>query len=193
MQGKALYNIILKRGDFLLIEMIDDRHLKVELDNYDMSLMNIKRGSFALRDENAGRVLKIILRNAYEQTGFDIFHTKLTVEVFPTIDNGCLILFTRNNAKRFKAETIKKRNVYRFSDINSLLDCLNALYGSKNAPFGSIYEFNGKYYLCLSKNFKICKAALLVFSEFSAVPDKISPLFLSEHGTLICKKIANYS
>lgn len=191
MQGKALYNIILKRGDFLLIEMIDDRHLKVELDNYDMSLMHIKRESFALRDENAGRALKIILRNAYEQTGFDIFHTKFTVEIFPTIDDGCLILFTRNRAKRFKAETLKKSEVYRFPDINSLLDCLKAIYGNKNAPFGSIYSFKGKYYLCFSKEFKNNKAASLIFSEFSAVPDKISPLFLAEHGNLICKKIAN--
>ena len=71
MQGKAFFNIIIKRGGFLLIEMIDERHLKVELNQNDMSAMNIKRSSFAQRDEKAGKALKTILRSAYEQTEFD--------------------------------------------------------------------------------------------------------------------------
>lgn len=36
-----------------------------------MSDMNIKRSSFAQRDEKAGKALKTILRSAYEQTGFN--------------------------------------------------------------------------------------------------------------------------
>lgn len=165
----------------MLIEMIDDRHLKVELDNDDMSRMNIKRASFAARDEKASRALKIILRNAYEQTGFDIFHTKLTVEIFPTVDDGCLILFTKNMIKRFRAETLKKPSVYRFSNINNLLDCLSALLTCAIKPNYKIYEFKGRFYLCLPENFIFTKAVSLLFSEFDAVPDKISPLFLAEH------------
>lgn len=173
----------------MLIEMIDERHLKVELNQNDMLAMNIKRSSFAQRDEKAGKALKTILRSAYEQTGFDIFHTKLTVEIFPTIDNGCIILFTRNSAKRFKAETLKKSSVYRFLNINHLIDCVSALSALKNSPLGIIYEFQNQYYICFSKDFRCNRAASLILSEFSAVPDKISPLFLSEYGKIISREI----
>ena len=79
----------------MYIEVLNEKRLKVELLLEDMQKLNIDRNSFLIKDINAKRALKSILKDAYLQTGFDIFNAQLTVEIFPTIDDGCLIIFTR--------------------------------------------------------------------------------------------------
>lgn len=175
--------MIIERGGFLFIQMIDKKHLKVELDYNDMAELCVERTSFALRDKKAKDALKLILRSAYEQTGFDIFHAKFLVEIFPIHDEGCLILFTKDEVKRYKAKSIKKSSVYRFSDANSLLDCINAFSDIDILKISEIYKFKGSFYLCFLDNFSISAEQKLLISEFSGEPDKISPLFLKEHSS----------
>ena len=164
-----------------MFEKIDERHLKVELSAYDLSQMNVTRSSFALRDENAARALRAILRAAHAQTGFAIFRRTLTVEIFPTVSDGCLILFSENSPKRFKARVISRPHIYRFSHINHLLDFYSAvLLGASS--HSDVYFFQEGYYLCFPRDFVFTKSVLRALCEFFGVPQKISPLFLKEHG-----------
>ena len=190
LQGKAFFYIIVERGGILHIEMIDRRCLKIELDYSDMEMLDIKRTSFSRRDEKASRVLKTLLKTAYEQTGFDIFDSKMLVEIFPTADSGCLIMFTREGGRRFKAAVIKRRWTYRFCDVNNLLDCINMI-SDKNVLKGcSIYRYNGMFYLCFSENKHPDKSTRLTFSEFNGTRDNISQAILIEHGSAVCEQFA---
>lgn len=173
--------------------MIDKLHLKVELDSRDMNLFSINRASFIEKDNKARLVLKSILKNAYEKTGFDIFNSKLLVEIFPTTGDGCIMLFTKavpKSNRRFKVSALQKPKVFEFSNADNLLDCAKNLSNHTKLGENRLYEYQNKYYLVFLQNLKIDKHSALVLSEFSNKVSKFSIEFLNEHAKLLCKKDA---
>ena len=171
----------------LLIEKLDEKRLKVELYLEDMKKLNIQCSSFTAKDEVASRALKMILRNAYEQTGFNIFKTSLTVEIFPTINDGCLIIFTKNNIKRFKATAMKRNCIFKFSSINNLLDCLKILLHKECLRNSLVYKLKENFYLILDNHLRFDKTISLILSEFSSRQRNLTEHYLCEHGELIFK------
>ncbi len=169
----------------MLIEKIDKKRLKVELFSEDMKMLNIQRSSFALKNEAASRALKIILRNAYEQTGFNIFKTSLTVEIFPMINDGCLIIFTRNETRRFKATAMKRNCIYKFSCANNLIDCLKILLHKECLYNSLVYKLKENFYLVLDNKLRFDKTVSLILSEYSAKQKNISEKYLCEHAELV--------
>ena len=167
--------------------MLDEKRLKVELMFEDMKNLNVQRSSFALKDESASRALKIILKTAYEQTGFNIFKASLTVEVFPMTNDGCLIIFTKNTTRRFKATAMKKNCIFKFSSVNDLIDCLKILLHNECLYNSLVYKLKESFYLVLDNKLRFDKTILLVLSEFSSKQKSITENYLSEHGELIFK------
>ena len=173
----------------MYIEVLNEKRLKVELLLEDMQKLNIDRNSFLIKDINAKRALKSILKDAYMQTGFDIFNAQLTVEIFPTIDDGCLIIFTRKMPRRFKATAIKERCVFAFSSIDNLLDCLKIILHKESLMQSVVYRLKSTYYLVLDNRLRFDKSIMLVIDEFSNGKSNILKSYLDEHAELIFKKI----
>lgn len=169
----------------MLIEKLDEKRLKVELYLEDMKKLNIQCSSFTAKDEVASRALKMILRNAYEQTGFNIFKTSLTVEIFPMMNDGCLIIFTRNNIKRFKARAMKRNFIFKFSSVNNLLDCLKILLHTECLYDSLVYKLKENFYLVLDNNLRFDKTVSFILSEFSSRQKNISENYLREHGKIV--------
>ena len=175
------------------IEMIDKLHLKVELDNNDMSLFSVSRSAFLEKNNQARIVLRSILKNAYEQTGFDIFSQRLLVEIFPTIDDGCILLFTRspqNKSRKFKVTALNKTCIFATDNVNNLLDMAKVVPSDIDFGENSLFEYCGRFFLIFSQTFKLNKHASELLSEYRFKKCRIASEFLFEHATLVCKKDA---
>lgn len=175
------------------IEMIDKLHLKVELDNNDMNLFSVSRTSFLEKNTQAKIVLRSILKNAYEQTGFDIFSKKMIVEIFPTIDNGCILLFSispKTTGRKFKVTSLNKSYVYMTDDINNILDMAKVLPNKMLLCENSLYKYKNYFFFYFSQSFKLNKHFLLILSEYKFKKSKLPIQFLKEHAKLICKNNA---
>ena len=173
----------------MYIEVLNDKKLKVELEFDDMQKLNIDKNSFICRDLAAKRALKTILKDAYLQTGFDIFNTQLSVEIFPTVNNGCLILFTRTSAKRFKATAMRPKNVFVFSKIDDLIDCLKIILHKESLSGSVVYKLKSKYYLYLDNKLQFDKSVLLVLSEYAFAKTYVSKTYLDEFGEIVFKNL----
>lgn len=172
--------------------MIDKLHLKVELDNNDMNLFSVSRSAFLEKNNQAKIVLRSILKNAYEQTGFDIFNQKMLVEIFPTIDSGCILLFTITSGgvkRKFKVTSLNKSIIFSSDDINNILD-FSKIVSNKNYGENSLYKIKDTFYLVFHKAQLINKNLLLLADEYCFKKSRISFNFLSEHGQKICENNA---
>lgn len=173
----------------MYIEILNEKRLKVELEQIDMQKFNIDRNSFLYRDFNAKRALKSILKDAHKQTGFDIFNARLTVEIFPTANDGCLIIFTKMLPKRFKATTIKDKFVFAFSSIDNLLDCLKIILHKESLMKSIVYKLKSNYYLVLDNRLRFDKSVLLVINEFATEKSKLTKTYLDEYGEIVFKNL----
>lgn len=176
----------------MLIEMIDKLHLKVELSNSDMQTLEINRASFISKTERAKNVLKLILKNAYEQTGFEIFNEKMLVEIFPTNGDGCLIMFTKSpeRKKKFRVTSPRKSVVFELSEFNNLLDCAKLLVQSGILADNSLFNINKKYFLSVKPDFCNMKRIFLILSEFGAKKIDFPEEYFEEHAKCLIKNNA---
>ncbi len=172
--------------------MIDNLRLKVELSNEDMQNLEIRRSSFLEKSERAKLVLKSILKQAAEQTGFDVFSSHLLVEIFPMANEGCLMLFTRSPKKpkiRYKLVKNTQNYIFLFDEIeNFFAFCEKANFNDFKEE-NSLYLFKEKYYFSFTLNKKFAEQYKLLISEFSAKQVSINPSFLKEHATLLSNNI----
>ncbi len=172
--------------------MIDKLHLKVELSGEDMQNLEINRSSFLEKSERAKLVLKTILKKAAEQTGFDIFSSHLLIEIFPTVDEGCLMLFTRSpNRQKMRYKLIKNKQncIFAFEDIENFFKfCEKAKFENYELE-NSLYLYNENYYFNVNLNKDSCEKYKLLLSEYGATQKKIKLSFLKEHAVLISDNI----
>ena len=172
--------------------MIDNLHLKVELSNEDMQNLEINRSSFLEKSDRAKLVLKAILKRAAEQTGFDVFSSHLLIEIFLTVNEGCLMLFTRSpKRKKVRYKLVKKiqNQIFLFEKIENFFSfCEKINFSDFNAE-NSLYLYNDKYYFYISLNKSFAEKCKLLLSEYSARPVKIRLSFLKEHATLLSDNI----
>ena len=173
----------------MYIEILNEKRLKVELEQIDMQKFNIDRNSFLFESINAKRALKSILKDAYEQTGFDIFNAHLTVEVFPTANDGCLIIFTKRTPKRFKATAITEQCIFAFSSINDLIDCIKIILHKESLMKSIVYKLKSTYYLVLDNRLRFDKSVMLIINEFALEKSKLTKTYLDEYGKIVFKNL----
>lgn len=173
----------------MIIDMIDDIHLKAELNEDDMIAFEVNLEAFSEKSERVRAVLKSILKNAYEQTGFDIFSSQLLIEVFPITSNGCVMLFTRLTKKRkfrVKLKNTAVSKAFVFKNIDDLFSFCKNAEKEKFLFKTTLYLYNGEYYLNIFSENGFSEKCLLMLSEFGSKKSAVSPAFLLEHGkTLI--------
>lgn len=175
----------------MIIDIIDNIHLKAELTEQDMKSLEISLDSFTEKSEQAKLVLKSILKNAYEQTGFDIFSTHLLIEVFPIASNGCIILFTRsvkNKKMALKLKNLLKKRVFVFKNIDDLFSFSEKVKAEDFSPETSLFLYKGSYCLSLCFDNRFSEKYKLLLSEFNAESSEIPIQVLLEHADLLIKE-----
>ena len=171
----------------------------VDLDRYDLDYLSISTDSPGTK-----LMLKDILYEAGELTGFSTKNCKLLIDVIPGKRDGCILYLTKipkeqNMRKKIitlEPEIEKPGNSYILS-CNCIDDTINAInrfafYPDISLAKSSLYNLCGKYYLTFSPTrFGLDKARLCsllaALSEYGetqpATP--IREAMLCEHGSTI--------
>lgn len=120
----------------------------VELTDSDMSELDITYASLDYSNIETRRVIWTILDRARRELGRDIDPSgKLTIEVIPADDGGCVILFTVNDIpQNIKAIISENEQVFEFESIDNVIDFLSIL--KNDTLIGDLYEdTKGKFRL----------------------------------------------
>lgn len=172
----------------MIIDMIDDTHLKAELDERDMASLKVNLKAFSEKSERAKLVLKSILKNAYEKTGFDIFSSHLLIEIFPIEKNGCVMIFTRSLQSGKMALKLKNKNeerVFAFKNIDDLFSFCKKAEKECFKLKTTLYLYNGEYYLNIFSENGFSEKCLLMLSEFNSKKQAVPSSFLGEYGKVL--------
>lgn len=74
---------------------ISDSKLKIMLTSSDMTHYDLHNDSVSFADAHVRRVLRRLLADAREQTGFDGDMTRLYVQMYPCADGGCELFISK--------------------------------------------------------------------------------------------------
>ncbi|MBQ7379200.1 MAG: adaptor protein MecA [Clostridia bacterium] len=74
---------------------ISDSKLKIMLTCTDMSNYDLHNDRISFADAHVRRVLRRLLADAREQTGFDSDMTRLYVQMYPSADGGCELFISK--------------------------------------------------------------------------------------------------
>ena len=74
---------------------ISDSKLKIMLTHTDMTQYNLHNDSVSIADAHVRRVLRQLLEDAREQTGFDSDLSRLYVQMYPGADGGCELFISK--------------------------------------------------------------------------------------------------
>ena len=76
---------------------ISDTKLKIMLTSQDMTRYELHTNHISIADQHVRRVLRRLLADAKEQTGFDGDMTRLYVQMYPCVDGGCELFISKQD------------------------------------------------------------------------------------------------
>lgn len=159
--------------------------LKIELDETDMSDLNVTYDELDYNSDKTRQVMDELLTRIGAEHDFDLKNGRMIIEVFPSDNGGCVIYFTavrRSAVARHKG----RRNVPSVWEVRSADDLLRAAAGLKGAGVLKpirLYRLNDRYRLSVAFE---SKREELLLSEFaSRVSGVGAMLYTTEHGTLL--------
>ncbi len=106
---------------------INDKKLKVMLSAEDMRRYELDCEAMDYDNTETRKALWQILDEAKKETGFDAAKDRVFVQVYPGKGGGCEMFvtkvgaFSEAGAERRPAETAKRRNIYMFDSLETLL------------------------------------------------------------------------
>ncbi len=195
--------------------MVNSVKLKIILSPKDMQEMEITNETLDYSCEKTKKAFRTILERAKLETGFDIKHDRVYVQVFPSVDGGCEMFLTKRGQllPEPKKEGTYFRKKYRLvSDYESeqkayiaeseeLDDIINLCIRMKTEGFSgksALYFLDGKYYLLTDFSKKLpsfvmqqsCEEDVYRFSFMSDYADmhfaeKLPIACIAERGKLI--------
>ncbi len=74
---------------------ISDTKLKIMLTSSDMTHYDLHTDNISIADQHVRRVLRRLLADAKEQTGFDGDMSRLYVQMYPCVDGGCELFISK--------------------------------------------------------------------------------------------------
>lgn len=166
------------------IELQSPERLVLQLSHSDLTALGLTYHSISYTSETSRAVLRHLLSDAAEQTGFDVNSGKLLIEVFPAPNMGCTIRFTRFGHKRLRRLQAPE-GVYEFATADAMLSCMEQLYKA-GASGGSLYGKDGRYRLIFP--YKSPCAAEDILMEYARPLgcDKATAAFTREHFKKLC-------
>ena len=144
--------------------MVNSVKLKIILSPKDMEEMDITNDTLDYNCEKTRKAFRTILERAKIETGFDIKHDRVYVQVFPSVDGGCEMFLTKRGQllpepkkegtyfrKKYKlvSDLQSERKAY-IADSAELDDVISLCLRMKAQGFSgksSLYYLDGRYYL----------------------------------------------
>ena len=145
------------------IEQLSTDKLKVQLNSGDLDRYDLDYLSISTDSPGTKRMLRDILAQAGESTGFTTKNCKLLIEVLPAKSDGCVLYVTklpiksgpeRKAGRSFECDPPKAANSYILScvSIDDAISAINrfALYPDIPLIKSTLYSYEGKYHLTFS-------------------------------------------
>lgn len=194
------------------IEKINERQIKIFLNQNDLQERNINLNEFAYGSEKAQSLFKDMMEMASEECGFYVDTNRFIIEAIPESKNSIILIITKvsegddildrlgiyksiQNINKVNTKTlIENENfcVYSFKLLDVLSAAasrINTIYDSKN----SLFKYKDIYYLVMDT----CdedKVAYInsILSEYGQrqTASELSEFFFIEHGETIIKNNA---
>ncbi len=96
---------------------ISDTKLKIMLTSVDMTYYDLHTDNISIADQHVRQVLRRLLADAKEQTGFDGDMSRLYVQMYPCVDGGCELFITKPDTKaEVGLPVLQQRNSLRVSE-----------------------------------------------------------------------------
>ena len=184
------------------IEILNSDKLRVNLSCSDLDKYDLDYLSISTESPGTKRMLRDILLEAGEASGFSAKNCKLLIEVLPGKADGCILYLTRMPAGKEPARQTRMSRPARGSNgyilacgcIEDIIGAVNCFARYPDIPLrkSSLYNFSGKYLLTFSPlrfglDIKRLDSLLAALSEYGET-GKASPVkeaILSEHGCVI--------
>lgn len=151
--------------------------------HYDLTFETL-----SMQEPHSGRILRELMTHACSQTGISLKNKQVMIEAMQ-YEHGCLLLLTvSEKIRKQKTYRIKSRNqcmVFRFDDVENLLQCLQTLCQlHERHPHSAVYRLNKSYYLVLPSAFPPTKRLRYTLAEFADehCSGKLMSAFLQEHA-----------
>lgn len=179
--------------------MVNSQKLKIILTPKDMEEMEINIESLDYGSVKTRRALKSILEKAKNETGFDIKHDRVYVQVFQSVDGGCEMFLSRKGRllpeQNEEITTYYKKKYGLYQDDSrakheyiaaseSIDDIIKLCIRLKKEGFNGaseLYFYNGTYYL------------LLFFARrFPSFVKDVMPFGEEERFSFICEYASVY-
>lgn len=183
------------------IEPLGSDKLRVSLSSADLDRYDLDYGSISSESPGTRRMLRDILSQARENSGFSARDCRLLIEVLPGKEDGCVLYLTRRPKSAVPAA--RTRTARREPEGRYILTCLtiddtiDAIHRFTRYPDialvdSSLYDFGGKYHLTfapvgLGLDRSRLSALLADLSEYGDA-SRTSPAreaVLAEHGHTI--------
>lgn len=147
--------------------------LKIVLTEYEIIEYNVSEVLFESRPEIVRSVLTSLLKKAAAETGFKADSDRISIEIYPIFEGGCVIYFIPENYEgaRQKMPYVKKATlrksacILEFNDSENLIRAVGVLYHhirTRNI-LSSIFLIGGKFRLVLPDGFSSQKNMPSVF------------------------------
>lgn len=194
------------------IEKINEKQIKIFLNQDDLQERNINLNEFAYGSEKAQSLFRDMMEMASEECGFYVDTNKFIIEAIPESKNSIILIITKvsegddilDRLGIYKSiQNINKLNhsivtdnenfcvySFKFLDILSVAASrINNIYDSKN----SLFKYKNIYYLvmdtCDEDNVAYINAILNEYGE-KQIASELSEFFFIEHGETIIKNNA---
>ncbi len=173
---------------------ISSRKLKITLDSKESAelinrLYKVPRDNLQLK-----HILRILLSKAAAKTDFTLDCERIYVELFPSVNSGLIIFFTKYpQVKKYRLNSAKVfKYLLEFSDSDSVIRAAKAFAAQKKDCFqSSLFKKQDKYYLIIS-----CKTGIPItyalLTEFAdrCVCSHTASAIVSEYGKKILSENA---
>lgn len=192
------------------IEQLSTDKLKVFLSSFDLDKFELDYMSISTDSPGTRSMLKEILLEAKQKTGFSVKNCKLLVEVLPGKNEGCILYLTKmlcgnvpaRKKKNQSSDCAEMKLCSYILSCSCLDDTIGAIscfsrYPDIRLSDSSLYDLDGKYFLMFSPLSQDADktrflSLLAMLSEFGET-ERSSPVFeamLSEHGKPIARTSA---
>ena len=178
----------------MTIEQLDDKRIIISLGNQELEQYAVTFESLNTTEKHSRALLKELLQKVSRQTGICLQNKRVMIEALQYA-HGCLLLLTVTDKKRrlWRIRYHRQTEVFSFSELNCLLDCIKALYRMQPGKLDSaVYRCGTVYYLVLTASPAAAAKCRHTAGEFcrSRTCGRGFRAFLEEHGRVIVPKQA---
>lgn len=173
------------------IELVHEKKVKISLNYNDLLSADTTFEDLDYKKEKTKALISSLLKQALEQTGFDISKGRLLIEAAPLPDGGCQIYFTNieNETKSYEQPLNTPPYIFEFDSIDSMLRVIPIVKQWTNTEFQSsfLYTLKGKYLLVFYPAPGFEGRAGSILSQYGKLIGKgeTPAAYVDRHGTLI--------